>query len=112
MGVLVACFAAGDTSRYCFIQVFEPMDSLGTTMLNEYECPLYSLTNLFRCVPSDCIKHSVSLLHECTPSCTFKQANAESQIERENVVNQQLVFEHDYNSNIYSLNIYCMNHIE
>ena len=55
IGVLAACFIVpGERSRqlsnYCVIQLYQPMDSLGTSLSNEYNCPLYVLTDLFRCV--------------------------------------------------------------
>ena len=52
-----------------------------------------------------------------TGSMTIKQLMEDPKCwvtdRKENVVNLQLVFEHDCNSKvIYSLNVYCMNHIE
>ena len=78
LGVLAACFnVPGETSvlpsSYCVIQLYEPMDSIGIPVQNEFDCPLY---DLFRSVPSHCICHAVSVLHECTPSCVFKRVNS------------------------------------
>ncbi len=83
------------------------MVSNGTRTCNEFDCPLFTLSTIFQCNPSDSISHSVSMLHECTASCTFKRGVTET-IERENVQSSKLVFEHDFSNNLYSFNIYCM----
>ena len=110
-GVLAACFRVdGENTRssYCLVQLYEPMDSFGIQVTNEFDCPLLSLTTLFRCISSYSIMQSVSIHHECTPSCVFRHINTSTQIERETVVSQKLVFVHDYSNNLYSFNIYCM----
>ena len=53
LGVLAACFnVPGETSvlpsSYCLIQLYEPIDSFGIPVQNEFDCPLYVLTDLFR----------------------------------------------------------------
>ena len=106
IGLLAACFKVpgqGYASCYCTIQLYEEMNSFGSGFFNEYDCPLYTLTDTFRCVSSDSICQTVSVLHECTSSCLF-----ETQVERETVTSNTLVFEHDYSNTIYSKNVYCM----
>ena len=53
-GVLAACFnlQQGEGS-YCIIQLFEPMDTYGISVSNEYDCPLLSLSLdfFFVCLP-------------------------------------------------------------
>ena len=102
--MLIACYTS-EGARYCLVQLLEAMDSFGTTIQNEFECPLYTLINVFRSVPSKCIQHSVSVIHECTQSCTFKQGNIHSNIERETVVVRKLHFEHDYTNTLFFINI-------
>ena len=109
-GILSACFRDKDGLSYCIVQLLQPMDVLGTQVSNEFDCPLLSLTDVFRCVPSKCICHSVSVLHECSSSCCIKTTNRSTVIERELVQMSQLVFEHDFKtSTIYCFNVYCMN---
>lgn len=109
MGILVACFTKRDSgSKHCILQLYEPMNSHGIHVLNEYDCPLYFLTSTFLCVQSSCIISSVSFFHECSPSCTFTRTDSYCQIERETVSTHKLVYRHDYNNSLYFLNIYCM----
>ena len=84
------------------------MDSYGILVTNEFDCPLLSLTILFRCIPSHSVMQTVSIVHEYTPSCVFKHNNTTTQVERETVVSQKLLFVHDYSNNIFSFNVYCM----
>ena len=52
---------------------------------------------------------SVSILHECTPTCTFsRKTHFTSIIERENIELNALTFNHDSKNVYYSLNIYCI----
>ena len=107
-GVLAACYTIceGDLSQLCLIQLFEPMNSCGVPVTNDYDCPLLSLTSLF---PSTSILQSVSIMHECTSSCQAKSVNSTSQVERQCISSQKLTFVCDFSHNsIYSLNIYCM----
>lgn len=108
-GVLAACFKVREGgSSYCIIQLFEPMDNFGTPLTNEYDCPLLSLTGLFRCVSSYSVVQTVSIIHECTSTCTIKHVATTSQVERLSIESQKDVFVHDYTNNLFSLNIYCM----
>jgi len=91
------------------IQLYQPMDLLGTPVLNEYDCPLYTITDVFHTVPSGCISHTVSVLHECTDSCVFKRVDVQTHVERETVTSHKLVFDHDFCNNIYSRNISILN---
>ena len=84
------------------------MDSFGTPLNNEYDCPLYSLTDLFHCVQSLCINHTVSVVHECSSSCMFKSLPVGTQVKRQTVMSHKLTFDHDFCNNIYSRNLYCM----
>ena len=68
-GLFVASFSVREGGSYCIEQLFEPMDSFGIPITNDYDCPLLSLTYLFHCIPAHCILQSVSLIHECSPTC-------------------------------------------
>ena len=112
-GVLAACFnlQRGEGS-YCIIQLFEPMDTFGISVSNEYDCSLLSLSCIFRCVFAHCVLQSVSVVHECTSTCMVKNATSSCIIERISVSSQKQLFVHDYTNNIYALNIYCMHSSE
>lgn len=63
------------------------------------------------CVPSICISHSVSVMHECSVSCVFRHVNTTATVERREVRTRKLCFVHDFSNNLYSLNVYCMHSI-
>ena len=50
-------------SSYCRVQLYEAMDSYGILVTNEFDCPLLSLTTLFRCIPSHSVMQTVSIVH-------------------------------------------------
>ena len=110
VGTLAACFTAvQEGTSYCMVQLFQPMDSAGTPLHNEFDCPLLQLTNVFYCVPSDCINMSVSVIHECTDSCVFQHQDRLRRYERELIADKNaVVFQHDYSNTLYSFNVYCM----
>ena len=108
MGILAACFVERSGFKYCIVQLYEPLDSFGAQVLNENDCPLFSLTNTFCCISSSSILSSVSFFHECSSSCTFSRIPSDSQIERETVTTHKLLYIHDYQCSLYSLNVYCM----
>ena len=93
VGTLAACFTAvQEGTSYCMVQLFQPMDSAGTPLHNEFDCPLLQLTNVFYCVPSDCINMSVSVIHECTNSCVFQHQDRLRRYERELIADKNAVF--------------------
>ena len=105
MGILAACFNATGEIRdksFCVVQLLEHMDCSGVQVCNEYGCPLLSL---FQFVPSDCISHSVSVVHECSSTCVFRRINTTTIVERKHV---KSCFVHDLSNNLYALNVYCM----
>ena len=109
LGVLTGCFHIQDKgTSYCIVQLYEPMDVSGAPLCNEFDCPLFSLTNLFRCVPSTSIFQSVSIIHQCTSTCMCKLLSDTTQIERQTVTKQMLTFVHDFCNHLYCFNIYCM----
>ena len=102
-GVLAACFEVHGQDYSCsIVQLFEPMDSFGTPLSNDYDCPLLSLSSLFRCVFSTFIMQSVSIMHECTPTCVVKQVNSAMQVERHSIISPKYVFVHDFCNCLYS----------
>ena len=59
--VLAACFnlQRGEGS-YCIIQLFEPMDTIGISVSNEYDC-LYSLSLVFFVVCLPIVSYNLCL---------------------------------------------------
>ena len=111
IGILAACFnARAELSErsFCVIQRLEYMNYHGVQVCNDYDCPLLSLTTVFHCVPSHCVSHSVSVVHECSSTCTFRTIESTIIVEREYVSSQKLVFVHDISNSLYALNVYCM----
>ncbi len=84
------------------------MDANGEPIQNELDCPLLTFSNLIYCIPSNCVKRSVSVVHECSNTCTYITALTSKVVEREGVDVSETVFNHDWSINLYCLNIYCM----
>ena len=81
-GVLAACFSVkGDNNSFCIIQAFEPMDSFGVPPNTEYDCPLFTLSSLFRCVSSSSVIESVSFMHKYTSTCIVKKITCITYVE-------------------------------
>ena len=79
VGILAACFNAAGEIRdksFCVVQLLEHMDCSGVQVCNEYGCPLLTLTSLFQFVPSDCISHSVSVVHECSSTSRKRELSS------------------------------------
>ena len=51
----------------CLIQEMESMAGV----INNFDCPLYSLSNRFNLVHTASILAEVSFVHQCDASCTF-----------------------------------------
>lgn len=90
------------------IRPLQYMDALGQPILNEYDCPILSLTNLLYCIPSHCVSHAVSVVHECTHTCTFVSSSTTKKIEHEDVQSSFSLFKHDWSNKMYCLNVYCI----
>ena len=111
IALLAACFSGPDNKSFCVVQLFEHLDSFGDQICNEYDCPLLTLTILFRCVPSTAISHSVSVVHECSRTCVFKHTDTTTIMERTHVQARKLKFVHDLSNNMYAFNVYCMHSV-
>ena len=86
------------------------MDSFGENIVDEFECPLLSMTETIYCVQSVHISHSVSVIHQCTRTCKFTTRLASKTIEHEKISSSELCYQHDKKNRMYSLNVYCLNH--
>ena len=96
------------SKSFCLAHMLEPIDSLGIPVINEFDCPLLTLIPQFKCISSDCIIQSISVIHQCSSSCKFTLTNILTIVERHQVDQDMLCYVHDYDANIYALNVYCM----
>jgi hypothetical protein len=107
VGLLLACFSdCKHHATFCLVRVLQPVDN---QECNEYDCPILSMSNLIYCIPAKHVYHSVSVVHECTNSCSFVTTSIQKRIEQEDVCVSQLTFSHDWSNKLFSLNLYCMN---
>ena len=77
-------------------------------LLNEYDCPLLTLSKTVFCISSSNVLRSVSVVHECTESCNFKTARVCSKSGKTGHVCNTLVYCHDWNNPIYCYNVFCV----
>ena len=75
---------------------------------NHLDCPLLLLTREVFCISPSQVLNSVSILHECIDSCTFKRVRFSKRVEREDIQTTETEFIHDWNNDTFCLNVYCM----
>lgn len=118
VGVLVKCFQVQgigskgemhDTTLH--YQTAVSYDGCWTChpKINEYDCPILSLSDLLYTLKSTCILKAVSVMHECTSNCVIEKSSYDRAVEHESVSYSQLVLKHDWSYKFFSLNVYCMN---
>ena len=79
-------------------------------ILNDFEYPLFLLTDhVFDVATSDVVS-SVSMVHCCSASCGIIEDEVPCTLEREVVQSNEPVFRHDFIKNFYGLNIYSLSH--
>lgn len=107
-GLLLSCFAV-DGESHCLVQVFEQLQCGLQPLINEFNCPLLTATTIIMRIASLAVISSISVAHECSTSCTFQQVHNVFPVERENVDIEGLQYVHDWNNNLFCLNVHCMN---
>ena len=86
---MVGCFET-EMATLCVVRHMEPM---GGPMLNPYECPLMTRTNIIYFVSSNLVDRSVSVAHECDSRCAIQEeASATATVERRAVSIRKLLF--------------------
>lgn len=81
----------------------------GTELVyNDFDCPLLILTKDIDCVTPTSLVRSVSIVHQCSSSCVFKETVSRTLVEREAIESRRIVFEHDWSNDVFCLNNYCM----
>ena len=79
----------------------------GQPLLNDYECPLFTLSRTLFSVDSTRIQKAISMVLECGNHCKFETTAILNTGEREQVADTKLVFLHDW-TQLYCLNVYCI----
>ena len=109
-GILIVSLALQRLpQRYCIIQKLEPISLDNEQIVNDFDCPMLTLTNDFYAILPNHILTPVSVVHQCDAACVFVQKPSSTHVERESVSEHSLVFEHDWSNNMYCLNVFCMN---
>lgn len=88
--------------------VLKPLTKLelnGRMLVNEVDCPLLELKATIEIVPSLAVLDVISVVHQCTSTCRFKE-DREVTIEREEVKMNTLGFYHDSSNKMYCHNVY------
>lgn len=106
--MLLSCFKELESGNaYCLVRPLQYM-RVEAAIENEFNCPLLTLSGFVYCIPAKCVKRSVSVVHECSNTCTFVSSVASNRIEHEDIDVSAVVFKHDWSNNLYCFNIYCM----
>ena len=109
-GLLLASLKPLNEESICLVRGLHSTDAV-----NAIGCPMLKLTDVIFSVASSHIVKSVSVLHECGPSCKFIQKWTERTVEREklSLCNSKLEYEHDFCHNKdYYINVYCIHSTE
>lgn len=80
----------------------------GTEITNEWNCPLLELQYRIEVLHSSSVLRAVSIVHQCTNTCTFNRRKALRTVERESIEQESLTYSHDVKNMMYCLNIYKM----
>ena len=92
----------------CLVSPFIPvMLSDGRIITNELDCPLVEHDDHIS-LPTHSISRAISILHECLSTCVFRETEQIQTVEREYVIVNKLIFEHDRSNPHYCWNIYCI----
>lgn len=84
------------------------MDALGEHIVNEFDCPLMTMSNILYCIPSKWILHAVSIVHECSNTCLYSTTTTSERVEQIDIQTSKLTLTHDWTNKIFCFNIYCM----
>jgi hypothetical protein len=85
-GILLACCKTEDGRSVCIVRGLETLEMPpGSPIMNEYDCPLLSLTRTIMAVKPLEILRAVSIVHQCTESCRFIEKESARNVEREDI---------------------------
>ena len=91
---------------FCVLQGCDEFVVNSEPVLNE--CPLLAITKSIFSADCSQIKQAVSIVHECSDSCTFDWGSSSRRIEREASGEKALVNTHDWTNMLCCLNVYCV----
>ncbi|KAL5484396.1 hypothetical protein EMCRGX_G020888 [Ephydatia muelleri] len=106
-GLFIGSFHT-EQATFCLVRYLEPVLMGTEPALNEWSCPLLTLTNVIRCIASTLVSCAVSVVHQCDSQCVLAEQETTSRIERELVTQKKTVFVHNTDNNMYCYNIFCM----
>lgn len=106
IGKLVACIKDINTNEsFCTLQKMEKIELTEEPILNELDCPLIEETHRFEVTPSESIKGTISLVHQCGISCSVTDRTTIT-VEREKATISTYSVQHDWHNKMYCINIY------
>ena len=81
-----------------------------TQSWNAFDCSVLKLSHVVFSIPSSHIMKSVSVLHECDPTCKFVQKTINRTVERENldIYCTKMEYEHHFSNYNYYIDIYSI----
>ena len=94
-------------SSYCVVQIVVEPDAV-IPQLDEFDCPLLTMVDFFRVIPSTSVRTAVSVVHKCSTTCSFVEKTTPAVIEGCDSTVNRLVFVHDWTNTKYCNNIYCI----
>ena len=90
-GILLNTFKTTAGNAICLIQGFQFVSINDEILLNNFECPMLQLSKTIFTTPGSNVKRAVSIVHECTDSCSMQEV---ATIQRENISCNKLEFNH------------------
>ena len=107
VGILLSCFQSNST-RYCIVQHMDREMASGQPCLNEFDCPLLTLTTVLRVLSPTVIVRAVSVIHQCTSTCVVDFMRIATRTERQGITENTLRLKHDWSNTMYCYNVYCI----
>ena len=107
VGVFLSCFQSNEKC-YCIVRHLEPLMVGTTPQLNQFDCPLLTLTNILRVLPSVNNFCSVSVVHQCSTTCILKEKAVDTRLERHRVTQNTFFLLHDWSNTVYCYNLFCI----
>jgi hypothetical protein len=110
VGVILCCIES-NSRCYVIVRHLEPLMAGTEPVCNDFDCPLYSLTSILRSIPSAAIIWPVSVVHQCTSTCSLQNKNASMTLEWQVASQKTLCFSHDWSNTFYCYNVYCKSNV-
>ena len=71
-GLFIGSFHT-EQATFCLVRYLEPVLSGTEPVLNEWSCPLLTLTNVIRCILSTLVSCAVSVVHQSDSQCVLAE---------------------------------------